>query len=218
MIPGRVSIIVPTYNRNDLLFGRSLPSLLAQTHPDIEILVVADGMEGDELDDLDARWRTSDLWGRRDCPMKLWNIDRPEYPESHDGRWGLSGVWARNFGIEHARGEFIAALDDDDEMLPFALETLLARMDDGTDFVYGQSMTFKNGHATGQVYGYYPPGDAAITHGSFVYRASLDYRYAVDCYDRGRNADADLWIRMREAGVRFAFVPRVVSHYHRNWP
>ena len=38
-----VSIIVPTYNRHELLLNRCLPSIFRQTYPKIEIIVVSDG-------------------------------------------------------------------------------------------------------------------------------------------------------------------------------
>jgi len=43
-----VSVIIPTYNRNETLFGRALPSVLNQTYRDIEVHIVADGMTGPE--------------------------------------------------------------------------------------------------------------------------------------------------------------------------
>ena len=43
--PGRdplVSVIIPTWNRAELLIARTLPSVLAQTHGNLEIIVVGD--------------------------------------------------------------------------------------------------------------------------------------------------------------------------------
>lgn len=213
-----VSVIIPTYNRNAVLFGRALPSVLAQTHPVSEILIVADGMEGNALGELEDRFR--DLQFDAPMPLRLWNINRQLYPADGPewGRWGLYAVNARNYGIEKARGSWLLLLDDDDELLPEAVKTLLAATGDDVDFVYGKSALVKNGITTGSTYGSWPPGDGAITHGAFLMRAGMSWRYALDSYDRGRNADADLWIRMHEGGVRFRHISEVVHRYHRNYP
>jgi glycosyltransferase involved in cell wall biosynthesis len=209
-----VSVIIPTYNRNETLFGRALPSVLNQTYRDIEVHIVADGMTGPEWDDLTSRFYQLGQSSR----VYLWRIKRQEYPEDPHLRWGLSGLEARNFGLDRATGPFVAALDDDDAMLPDAIETLMAFMHQDIDFVYGVSETFKNDRSIGQLYGRYPPGDGALCNGAYVYRASLPYRFDTDCFSRGRAGDADMWIRMVEGGVRFHFVPQVVHHYHRNYP
>ena len=38
-----VSVVIPTYNREDLLFARAIPSILNQTYQNFEIIVVLDG-------------------------------------------------------------------------------------------------------------------------------------------------------------------------------
>lgn len=212
-----VSVIVPTYNRNDLLFGRCLPSLLKQTYGDIEVIVVADGMEGDAL--VELNYRLVGLQAETEITLRLRNIQRPLYGLYGVAmQWGLSGIWARNWGLDEASTDFVALLDDDDEMHPEALDILMGEMTPDLDFVYGKADTYKNGRRIGQTYGHWPPGDGSVTHGSFVMRHDLGYRYEVAAFDRGHNPDADMWMRMYAGGVRFKFIPTVVSKYHRNWP
>lgn len=207
-----VSVVIPTYYRTDVLCSRSLPSVLHQSRPVDEIIIVADGMEEDAFDDLASGVRMAG-----DARISLYNIARQVYPA--ENAWGLLAVDARNAGLDHALGEWVSLLDDDDEMLPANVATLLDAADKtGADMVYGQSMTFKSGNPTGQVYGQWPPGDGNITHGAFLMARRLGYRYRADCYERGLNADADLWTRMFNDGVSFAHVPVIVHRYHRNWP
>ena len=205
-----ISVIIPTYNRTEFLCQRALPSVLNQTYQDFEIIVVGDGTEpgtGERIEELN------------DSRIRFYNLPRFQYPEDHHLRWGLSGLAARNYGLDHAKGEYIAALDDDDEMLPDALETLLPQLVDGSaDFVYGISETYKEGRSIGQFYGRYPPGDGALCNGAYVYLASLPYRFDLDCFSRGLAGDADMWTRMWTGGVRFSFLPRIVHRYHRNFP
>lgn len=204
-----ISVIIPTYNRTGLLMDRALPSVLQQTHQDFEVLVVGDGTEPETGE------RIAELGDSR---VRFHNLERFVYPEDQHRRWGLSGLVARNYGLDHAQGEYVAALDDDDAMLPDALESLLSSMTEDVDFVYGVSETFKNGESIRQFYGRYPPGDGALCNGAYIYRSSLPYRFDTDCFSRGLTGDADMWTRMRDGGVRFRFLPKVVHQYHRNYP
>jgi glycosyltransferase involved in cell wall biosynthesis len=92
-----VSVIIPTYNRAHMI-ARSLESALAQTLRDYEIIVVDDGSTDSTRDFL------RESYG-----------DRIRYI-GHPTNRGLSA--ARNTGIEHAQGTYIAVLDDDDLWLP----------------------------------------------------------------------------------------------------
>lgn len=90
-----VSTIIPTYNRARSV-GLAIDSALAQTHRDVEILVVDDGSKDDTAGAL-AKYG-----------------DRIRYLPKPNG--GVSS--ARNHGLEHARGDAIAFLDSDDEWSP----------------------------------------------------------------------------------------------------
>lgn len=92
----RVSVILPTYQRAHLV-GRALQSVLAQSYPDLEVIVVDDG--------------SSD--GTRDVIARFTD---PRVHYIFQENRGLAG--ARNTGVRAARGVYIAFLDDDDEYLP----------------------------------------------------------------------------------------------------
>lgn len=207
-----ISVIIPTYNRTKLLMDRAIPSIIAQTNRDWECLVVGDGTEPETV----AEMESLVSWDHR---FRFWNLAHDIYPAKQEQAWGLYGLTALNFGLDWARGDWISVLNDDDELTPDNHEILLAEAElTDAKFIYGQSDTWKNGERTAQVYGSYPPGDGSITQGSYIYRRSLEYRYRRDCYDRGRNGDADMWLRMWDDGVRFAFIRTVIHHYHRNYP
>jgi GT2 family glycosyltransferase/Tfp pilus assembly protein PilF len=98
-----VSVIVPTYNRPDMLVD-TLKSILAQTYRNFEIIVVNDcGL---------------DVAGIVDWLNKEGNITYVR----HGRNRGLAA--ARNTGIRLARGKYLAYLDDDDLFHPNHLETL----------------------------------------------------------------------------------------------
>jgi glycosyltransferase involved in cell wall biosynthesis len=208
-----ISAILPTYNRADLLTERALPSVFAQTlWPEQEVLVVGDGTDEETVAAVTEMQR-------HHSELRFWNLPRYDYPEDHDRAWGLYGLAALNWGLDRAQGEWIAVLGDDDEWLPNHHQVLLdAANQSGADHVYGISEAYKNGRSIGQRYGAWPPGDGQLANGANLWRRSLGYRFALDCWDRGLTGDADMWTRMYADGVKFEFVPRIVHRYHRNFP
>lgn len=198
-----VSVIVPTYNRRELLMTRSLPSIVNQTHRELEILVVGDGTDQDTVDA---------MAGYEDPRAAFTNLPHQVYPEDDGQKWCVLGLEALNWGLDHATGEWIAALADDDAWEPDAIEVLLrTAIDRGVDFAYGQSVTPR-----GQMYGHWPPGAMNFTDGSYVYRNGMGYRYDPGCIGRGLPEDADLWLRMIATGVTFAFIRKTVMRYYPN--
>ncbi len=101
-----VSVIIPTFNRAELL-PRAIESVIAQTHDDWEIVVVDDGSTDD----------TRAVVG--DYARRIGDRFRSVLQENR----GASA--ARNRGIEASRGSFIAFLDSDDEFIPTKLERQL---------------------------------------------------------------------------------------------
>jgi glycosyltransferase involved in cell wall biosynthesis len=100
MESGLVSVIMPVYN-GERFIGQAIESVLSQSYPHWELVVVNDGSTDHTRDILT---RASD--GR----MRV--IDRANGGESA----------ARNTALEHAKGEFLAFLDADDLYLPDHLE------------------------------------------------------------------------------------------------
>ena len=103
--PPLVSVIIPTLNRPTLLM-RALASVFCQTWRELEVIVVVDGPDPDTI----AVLRT---------------IDDPRLRVIVNAR-SLTAAGARNVGMDHAGGKWIAFLDDDDEWLPEKLAKQLA--------------------------------------------------------------------------------------------
>lgn len=104
-----VSVVIPTHNRVDLL-PRAITSALNQTYNDIEVIVVSDG----STDNTDAFMQKYDNDGR----VRYINYSPAK-----------GGNYARNTGIDAAKGEYVAFLDDDDEWLPTKIERQVALME-----------------------------------------------------------------------------------------
>jgi glycosyltransferase involved in cell wall biosynthesis len=109
-----ISVVLSTYQR-PAACERALRSALGQSQPPLEVLVCDDG----STDETQARMRA---WEERD--------ERVRYLRAAVNS-GTPAV-TRNLGIEHARGELIAFLDDDDEWLP---EKLAVQMSAGVAVV-----------------------------------------------------------------------------------
>lgn len=115
--PGLVSVIVPVYNRANLV-GATLESILAQTYQNIEVIAINDGSTDTSLEVLKAY---ADKY-----PDKMTVID-----QQNSGQ-----VRARNTGIYHAQGEFIAFLDSDDTWEREKLELQIPLLNSETGLVY----------------------------------------------------------------------------------
>ena len=100
-----VTAVIPTRNRPELLL-RAIASVLAQNCEQIEIVVVIDGPDA-----------TTEAALRAKANGRLRVIALPE---------SVGGSDARNIGVQNARTEWIAFLDDDDEWLPGKIEKQLA--------------------------------------------------------------------------------------------
>jgi glycosyltransferase involved in cell wall biosynthesis len=101
-----VSVVIPTYNRAYCV-GRAIDSVLAQTHRNVDVLVIDDGSTDDTARQIHARY------GHELRVRYFWQANR-----------GVSE--ARNTGLRNVRGEFVALLDSDDIWHPWKLEAQLA--------------------------------------------------------------------------------------------
>ena len=105
-----VSVVIPTYSRNDML-TRAIDCILAQTHQKLDIIVVDDNSPESEF-----RASTEQLMKRYESDKRVRYIQNEK---------NLGGAGARNVGIEASKGEYIAFLDDDDEYYPEKIEKQL---------------------------------------------------------------------------------------------
>ena len=104
----RLSIIMRTYNRSDLI-AKAIKSVLAQEFSDWELVVVNDG--GDR--------------GVEEVLKKLWDKRMVYAYARHSGPAG-----AFNVGLRLARGELVGFLDDDDIVYPEHFARLVRYLDE----------------------------------------------------------------------------------------
>ena len=122
-----VSIIIPIYNRADLIV-ETLQSVIAQTYENWECIVVDDGSSDNSFDVI-QNFSEKDKRIRADTRVR-----EPK-----------GAPTCRNIGMKMSKGEFIIFLDSDDLMADFCLERRLAlfKKHQDADFLVFQSLLFE---------------------------------------------------------------------------
>ncbi len=179
-----VSVVIPTRDRRDLLFGHALPSALGQVGVEIEVIVVDDGSTDGTVEALSQ-------------------VDDPRFRVLRNKRArGVSG--ARNTGIWASRGEWLAFLDDDDMWSPNKIRTQLdgvggARwgfasvivVDESLDPLYLLPLPESQSVADALVFGNIVGGPSTVIAETALVRR-------LGGFDEGlsHSADWDLWLRL----------------------
>ncbi len=202
-----VSVVIPTFNRAELLARRTLPSVLAQTYENIEVLVVGDHCEDDTAERIAATG---------DERVSFVNLpERGQRPNDPWSRWRVVGVVPLNEGIRMARGDWLASVDDDDSYEPDYIASLLEHaLSGGYEMVYGK-VRWETAPGKFTELGSYPPAHGKISRMSVFYHASLSFfRYDPESWMLEEPGDWNLWSRMMRCGVRIGFLDRVLgTHY-----
>ncbi|MBK8976970.1 MAG: glycosyltransferase [Planctomycetes bacterium] len=206
--PPLVTVRIATYNRGQLVAERALASAIAQTHANLEIVVV-----GDHCDEATERAVRS----VRDPRIRFVNLpERGRYPDDPELRWMVAGSIPMSHGVGMARGDWIAPLDDDDSFTPDHVEVLLGRaLERRADFVWGVAeMEQDDGDWTRR--GSWPLRRGRICHSAVLFSRRLAaIRHDVEAWRLDEPGDWNLWTRFRRAGARMAFVDRVVVRHYR---
>ncbi|HVF41304.1 MAG TPA: glycosyltransferase family 2 protein [Gemmatimonadaceae bacterium] len=202
----RVSVVIPTF-QSELRIGSTLSRLKRQTFTDFEIIVVNDGST-DQTSDIVTGLMKSD----------------PRIRLLEQAGKGIAA--ARNLGIDAARGDAVAFLDDDDLWHPTKLELQVARLDSiPTAAVVScfSALVDPGGRLLGWRWGGTTEGDVyremlewdMISGGSvaLVARRALEEAGGFDSSLPDR-ADWDLWIRLARVHP-FTCVPRALVGYTR---
>lgn len=189
-----VSAVIPAYNAASVI-ARSVASVLNQSSPVLEILVVDDG----SID------RTADVVSAISGPVRL--IRKPNGGPAS----------ARNLGIREAKGEWIALLDADDlwhreKIREQASYTQIEdvglvhcfsdhRIDDAPDFISFNDMWSRN---------------RIINSSTLIRRAAIDeIGYFDEAPDLISVEDYNLWLRFAASRWRIATCPKPLVHYTR---
>jgi len=193
---------MPTFNRAKFL-PEAIDSVLSQTYADLELLIVDDGSEDNTTSVLEPFLRD----------------ERVRY--FYQDNQGQS--YARNVGLKHAMGDFVAFLDSDDIWKPEKLEKQLAvvRAHPDADIVHGDEEIIDEQCAvtsllnmarySGRITRYLLADNSVSITTALVKRRCFDEMGGFDT-SVGVADDYELWLRF-SARYRFHYEPGIVASY-----
>jgi len=198
--PDWVSVVIPSYNRAATL-PRAIDSVLQQQRPVDEIIVVDDGSSDGTAEMLAGSYPMVTL------------IQQPNR--------GVSA--ARNQGIRHTRGEWIALLDSDDAWLPNRLTLQLEYVQQqGLRFCHGEEIWIRNGKRVNAMHKHRKEGGwifpqclplCVISPSASLIHRDVFSDYGLFDEDLPACEDYDLWLRIC-AHEEIAFVSEpVITKY-----
>jgi hypothetical protein len=196
-----ISVTVATIGRDELT-RLTLPSILAQSYTELEVIVAGDGApEGTEAAVRalgDDRLRYLDLG-----PKVLWTDDPRK-------QWLVGATRARNAAMRAARGRWVVSFDDDDAMRPRCLELLLelARAE-RAEAAYARRYVHHRDDPKEE--GSFPPRLYAFSWAAAIYHAGLRF-FEQELLAADLDLPGDWWLaeRMLRAGVLFAMREEVL--------
>ncbi len=194
----RVSIIIPTYNRADMVV-EAISSVLSQTERDVEVLVVDDGSTDDT----------------RSAVAALGDA-RVRYFYKDNG----GPAAARNYGLAKVTGQYLAFLDSDDLWPQTYLDTMISRLErrpecgaayspitvaypDGCRVVSYERPAGKSGRITTELFKH-----SFIWPSASLFRASVWRGFFFDEQLNRISEDSDAFLRL-SLSVEFLFVSEV---------
>ena len=202
-----VSVIIPAYNAAPYI-RETLDSVFAQTYREFEVIVINDGSpDTEELEQAIAPYQKLIVYLKQE-------------------NRGPSA--ARNAGILHSHGEYLAFLDSDDAWYPEYLAGQMAFVQGQKpwlDFVYCNLLVCLNSETNGSPYMNACPSQGPINFESLLTEECqapttgvvVRKQKAIDAglFDESffRSEDYDLWLRIAHSGARMAYQRRVLGRH-----
>lgn len=120
-----ISVIVPTHNR-PLFLKKTLLSIVAQSYPHLEIIVVSNGFNPEN------KKVAEEIQDARICYLEQADSGGPSSP--------------RNHGVRKSKGDYIAFCDDDDLWMPSKIEKQVTALESNGEYglCYSKMMRFNH--------------------------------------------------------------------------
>ncbi|WP_063609592.1 glycosyltransferase family 2 protein [Shouchella clausii] len=201
----KVSVVIPTYNRANVL-NRAVNSVLNQTYDNIELIVVDDASTDDTKSLLESI---------TDKRFKYIKLDK-----------NSKGKLPRNIGIKNSTGKYIAFLDSDDEWLPEKLELQIKKICeiDNENFICFTDLILNNGkkllakkqityNNSTDIMEYILVQNNIVQTSTYLLPTSLAKRIMFN-EELSKHQDWDFCLRLREMGALFIHLNEKLTVWH----
>jgi glycosyltransferase involved in cell wall biosynthesis len=196
-----ISVIIPSFNRAHTL-PRALDSVFAQSYAPQEVIVIDDGSTDGTRTMIETRY--------------------PQCTYLTQSNLGVSQ--ARNVGIEHANGEWLALLDSDDSWLPDKLQKQMERLAASPDvrLCHTDEIWIRNGVRVNQMHKHAKHGGyifqhclplCAVSPSAALLHRSLFEEFGLFDPELPACEDYDMWLRICSSeAVDYVNEPLVVKY------
>lgn len=195
-----ISAVMSTYNRADKFLPQAIESILRQTEPNFELIIVDDGSTDN----------TKKVVSKYKDPRVIY-VRMPENTGSD--------TQPKNMGASRASGKYLMFIDDDVMLEKDAFKILLEQLNlTNKDIVYGDMMlVYPDGREE--------PGIRSDFNGQLlllrnyidtsVAMMKRDAFMAIGGFDTTlpKFIDWNLWVRMMKAGFKFQRIPKFILRY-----
>lgn len=204
-----VSCVISTYKRKNETLERAAFSIIRQTYPSLELIIVNDA-PGIEID-------------LSNIEKEAKKYDREFYYIENSGSHGACNT--RNIGAQAARGDYLAFLDDDDEWLPNKIEKQMEAFNcEDIGLVWCQNYVVKEGNKARHLAKNLPCTNESqykgLLEGNYIGSTSFPLMRKKAFLEAGMfdseiqsSQDCDLWIRIVK-NYRAVYIPEPLVNYY----
>lgn len=201
-----ISVVIPTYNRADLI-PKAIQSVLDQTYQNWELIIV-DNYSDDGMKEV--------IDSFKDSRISMLLLPRTG-----------SVAASRNFGVHHSKGEWIAFLDSDDWWFPGKLGSVSNAIENNPDLIYHDLQIVSgpedtDSHRKTKSRKLKDPIFLdLLLNGNDIALSSVTVRKSIFLKVSGMNEsptffaieDYDTWLRIAKITNRFAHIPKALGAY-----
>lgn len=200
------SVIIPNYNREKSL-PRAVNSVLKQSLQNLEVIVVDDCSVDDSI---------SIISKYEDSRLRILKLEK-----------NSGAAAARNFGIKHAKGEYISFLDSDDYYEPNFLENTyeeLSKTREAVGFCWTGVRYFENQTETEYIWSPSPKSNAYLTFLNYLHigtnsgitvKKEVFDKCGVFREDLPAAEDTEFFLRISQ-NFNYTFISKVLINIHKD--
>ena len=221
----KISVIIPTHSNPTSLWNRTIPSVVSQTHENLEILVIVDGNFPEMYE---ATVNSCTAFGdpritvhiAPPTPVEFLETSGLTSDQKQRFEWFRSGNGPFNYGLDIATGDWIAPFSHDDAMHPDGYERVLnAATKNKWEYCYAPLVRLSPTDKS-IIHSFPPRSHNFGVQGSLLHSSLKMFRYDYRDALVGLPNDYGMVRRMMLCGVRMGTISDAASDYYPSalWP